>query len=120
MYGGIKTSTNLWHRPPSMGPRNFYFVELFLLEFPCDFRFEKFPFDTHECEMHFGSYQYGTDQLVLKPPTIMYRYSKNTSIGEDPIILNHHPYQLEIKVLFSKIKRSKKTFSSIRNGLKLQ
>ena len=78
------------------------FVEAFMLEFSCDFHLERFPFDSHECDINFGSYQYNTDQLILKPPNIAYRYSQNTSIGENPIILDHRPYQLEIRVCQSK------------------
>ena len=62
------------------------YSETFHLKFSCHFDFTDYPFDSHECFMHYGSYDTDSSEVTLTPPTISYRKSV-TRNGDNPMNL---------------------------------
>ena len=74
--------------------QNMEYSETFHLKFSCHFDFTDYPFDSHECFMHYGSYDTLASEVTLTPPTISYREFV-TRNGEKPMNLQGLPHVYE-------------------------
>ena len=44
------------------------------VKFACDFNFESFPFDSHECDLDFGAPSNGEKRLEFAPVQVNHTY----------------------------------------------
>ena len=69
VYGGSDPHRLMYYKKE----QNMEYSETFQLKFSCHFDFTDYPFDSHECFMHYGSYDTDSSEVTLTPPTISYR-----------------------------------------------
>ena len=64
----------------------------------CDFKFEKFPFDSHNCKLIYGDDVLCTNNLKLKSAIIKYGMDQTTKAGDPPIVLKNLPFPFEFQL----------------------
>ena len=52
------------------------------MKFPCNFRFEMFPFDKHECNLTYYERQYYSNTLILNSPNQIYHANQKCCSNE--------------------------------------
>ena len=101
---GIGKPKYFWMRYPS----HLEFHETLKVESYCQFDFQSFPFDSHECELLVASDVIGIKRILLSKPTISYKGS-NTS--KRKIIINS-----EKTLPFEIMAESLNPFHNLANG----
>ena len=91
VYGGSDPHRLMYYKKE----QNMEYSETFHLKFSCHFDFTDYPFDSHECFMHYGSYDTDASEVTLTPPTISYRKSV-TRNGDKPMNLQGLPHVYEV------------------------
>ena len=72
------------------------YSEEFQLTFSCQFGFQDYPFDSHECYMEYGDNIWNTSYITFSNSIIIYENRTNKSFEDDPIILNHLPFEIQL------------------------
>lgn len=95
-YGGSKSVFFKYH-----GNHTFAYGEKFKLTISCQFRFEAYPFDSHECPVEFGDFTIGKEKLTYNSASISYGNTSTfitSKIGDPPIIIDHLSFPFEFQL----------------------
>ena len=125
LYGGDKTFSFFYVNTNSWLGKLIVYQEEVQLSFFCPFRYEKYPFDSHNCTLEFGSNNWPSNVLTLKPFTISYEHVSPPLkhwLGEDPIILTDlpHPFDFEFKFKKTFEKMNAYNFSYSYAGMEIK
>ena len=112
--------------PSSKGPRNRLVLELFQLTFSCNFDFTEFPFDSHECPLHYGDGVLTSKFISFNRTVASFGAFGNlsTKSGGNPIILNNLSFPFEFQLVslppFELVNRKTAAFSYTGIVLKIR
>ena len=99
MYGGSESSVSkVFPHPLSMNYGNRHVEEKFQLTFSCDFDFAKFPFDSHECSVEYGSGILMYEKMRFNITQAVFG-TISTMSGGDPIILDNLSFPFEFQIM---------------------
>ena len=75
--------------------------EQFQSKFACYFKFNTFPFDSHQCRIEFGELLYETKLLKMSATQVLKNGYRISGPNDDPIIINNlpFPYEFQLKSL---------------------
>ena len=93
MYGDPDATSFLYE-----GNEILSYSEEVKLVLSCDFKFEKFPFDSHNCKLIYGDDILCTNNLKLKSAIIKYGMDQITKAGDPPILLKNLPFPFEFQL----------------------
>ena len=81
------------------GPSNMvYYEEMLKIVFYCDMSFERFPFDTHDCDIDFGEKNnVAEEHIMMLPITVLYRNKASVNLNSSIMIIDSHlPFHIEM------------------------
>ena len=104
VFGGEKLFSMWYIGKENRLKVNLLYSEEVQLSFSCEFQYENFPFDSHNCTLEFTSQNVFSNQLKLQPLFIVYEKVSphiKRSYKDDPIVLNNlpHPFEFQFKFL---------------------
>ena len=120
-FGGTKSfSFWMWKHPKTNG--GMAYVEDLQITFFCQFQFIDYPFDSHDCTLNYSDKTLGLmNNVTLTPAKINFGNIQH-KLGDDPIILDHLPFELKLTSLpsFNKIGGSGQAISTTGMHLKMK
>ena len=105
-----------WHAEPHYKE----YAELIQETLTCDFKFNKFPFDEHECYLRFHNPHLIKSFLTLTP-TKIYVHSKSTNVSQPSVSIDNSRLQYTITVDSIETTMTQSTvYEYVNSGLKLK
>ena len=105
-----------WHAEPHYKE----YAELIQETLTCDFKFNKFPFDEHECYLRFHNPHLIKSFLTLTP-TKIYVHSKSTNVSQPSVSIDNSRLQYTITVDSIETTMTQSTVDEyVNSGLKLK
>ena len=97
---GYKSIRNYYYMP-NENPAKIYMFETFKLKFSCDFSFQTFPFDKHECHLSYIDWRFKSEELVFNATRKIKHGNQHLAFGNKyslKLTTTKTPFEIDVTI----------------------